>query len=316
MTITQTRPITTLDRDEREHVWRTAIHDRVGSFDLHPTGRFPQAGSIEQRDVGDLLVTDWSCTDVEGIRTSTMARRDPESVLIFTAFAGRQLIETPHEKVELRPGGVLIMSSRTTGTFVVPEALQKRTIRIPLTTLAPFDTGLGVPECLFLDIEQNPLAGLAHDYIVGLGRQVGMMSPAEVEGARNALLVLVAGMIRATHKSDASETDFLPYLRAQLEAWIIDHLTLGAVRVRDLAAAHNVATRTVHRAFAATGDTVGSIVRAHRIAGARSDLINTTSSIAGIAHRWGFCDASHLGREFRREFSMSPGDYREAYTIA
>jgi AraC-like DNA-binding protein len=58
------------------------------------------------------------------------------------------------------------------------------------------------------------------------------------------------------------------------------------------------------------------MVRSQRIAAARADLVNTTSSIASIAHRWGFCDASHLGREFRREFSMSPGDYRAAYSIA
>jgi AraC-like DNA-binding protein len=142
------------------------------------------------------------------------------------------------------------------------------------------------------------------------------MSSVEVEGARNALLVLTAGMIRATQAADISESDFLPYLRQQLEAWIVDHLTLGAIRVRDLAAAHNVGSRTVHRAFAATGTTVGSVVRAHRIAGARSDLVNTNASIATIAHRWGFCDASHLGREFRRVHSMSPGDYREAYSVA
>jgi transcriptional regulator GlxA family with amidase domain len=116
-------------------------------------------------------------------------------------------------------------------------------------------------------------------------RQIAQMSPAEVKGARNALLVLIAGMIRATRTPDAGEAEFMPALRDQ------------------------------HRAFAATGGTVGSVVRAHRLAPARSDLVNTTSPIATIAHRCGFCDPSHLGREFRREFSMSPGDYREAYSI-
>ena len=76
------------------------------------------------------------------------------------------------------------------------------------------------------------------------------------------------------------------------------------------------APRTVHRAFAATGDTVGSVVRRHRLAAARKDLVHTTQSVATIAYRWGFCDASHLGREFRREMSMSPGDYRDAYSVA
>jgi AraC-like DNA-binding protein len=302
--------------EERDFLWRAAVHDRLANMELRPTGRFQRFGSFGERDLGDLLITDWDCADVEGARGSTMARRDAEALVLFTATAGRQLIETEHDTGVLRPGVVLIMSTRTTGRFVIPENLTKRTVRIPLTALSPYDTGLNVPECLFMDTARNPLARLAQDFLTGVDRQFGRMSPAEVEGARNALLVLIAGMIRAAEAPDVGETDFLPLLRRQLEAWIVDHLTSGAIRVRDLAAAHNVAPRTVHRAFAATGDTVGSIVRARRLTAARADLVNTTSSIAAIAYRWGFCDASHFGREFRREFSFSPGDYRAAHRIA
>lgn len=313
MTLTQ-QPAA--QRDQQDHAWRTATAERLVAMDLRPTGRSPRPGSVEHRDLGDLLITDWDCPDVEGVRTSKMVGRDAEAVLLFVVSAGRQLVQTSSQTVDLGPGGLLLMSTRTTGRFVVPESLTKRTVRIPLTALAPYDTGVGIPDCLFLQNDVNPLAGLTHDFLMGVDRQIGSMSPVEVEGARNALLVLVAGMIRATRPVDPGETDFLPFLRRRLEAWIVDHLTSGAIRISDLAAAHNVAPRTVHRAFAATGDTVGSVVRAHRLAGARSDLINTTSSIATIAHRWGFCDASHLGREFRREFSVSPSDYRDAYAIA
>jgi AraC-like DNA-binding protein len=242
-----------------------------------------------------------------------MAARETDAVLLIICFRGEQIFESPQNTVVLRPGDVLLQSSRATGRLVIPEAIKKRTIKIPMAALAPFGTGTRVPDCLVLSGRKSPLASLAHDYVVGVPSQVERMSPAEVEGARSALLAFTAGMIRASQPADVSESDFLPLLRQQLEAWIVDHLTLGAIRVRDLAAAHNVAPRTVHRAFATTGDTLGSVIRAHRIAAARSDVVNTTSSIAAIAHRWGFCDASHLGREFRRIFSMSPNEYREAY---
>ena len=317
MTLTQqmSRPVAMTSLEECDVRWRTAVHDRLADMQLRPTGRFPCFGSVEERDLGDLLITHWECPDLEGIRGSTMARREAEALLLFTASAGRQIIETQHETVVLRPGAVLIMSTRTTGRFVIPEPMTKRTVRVPLTALAPYDTGLGVPECLFLDTTQSPLARLTRDFLNGVDAQFGQMSPAEVEGARTALLVLIAGMIRATHAAEVNESDFLPLLRRQLEAWIVEHLA-GPIRVSELAAAHSVAPRTVHRAFAATGDTVGAVVRAHRLAAARSELVNTACSIAAIAHRWGFCDASHLGREFRRQFSISPGEYRAAHGIA
>jgi AraC-like DNA-binding protein len=318
MTVTQEtcQPVSSAARDEHEYLWRTAVQDRLTPIDLRPTGRFPRFGSVDQHDLGDLLITDWDSPDLEGIRGSRLARRDAEALLIFTVFDGCQMIATPDQTVIQRPGGILILSTRTTAKIVVPETVRKRSVRIPLTALSPFDTGRGVPDCLLLDTAQHPLASLAHDYLLRVDRQIAQMSPPEVEGARTALLVLVAGMIRATRTPDAGEAEFMPALRDQLEAWIVDHLALGAIKVRELATAHNVAPRTVHRAFATTGDTVGSVVRAHRLASARSDLVNTTTSIAAIAHRWGFCDASHLGREFRREFSMPPGDYREAYSMA
>lgn len=318
MTLTQqtSQHISAAGIEEHEHFWRTAVADRL-AIELRPTGRFQRFATVEHRDLGDLLITDWDCPDIEVTRPRGAAGRDAESLLLLTVIAGRQIIETPHETVVLRPGGMLLMSTRTIGKVVVPETLRKRTVRIPLTSLSPFDTGPGVPDCLFLDTELNPLAGLAHDYLVGVAaRQIDHMSSAEVESARNGLLSLVAGMIRARQAPDLSETDFLPFLRRQLEAWIVDHLWSGAISVRELAAAHSVAPRTVHRAFATTGDTVGSVARAHRIAGARSDLVNTTLPITTIAHRWGFCDTSHMARQFRREFSMSPGDYRDSYSIA
>lgn len=308
-------PASAARADEREHLWRHALNDRLANFDVRPTGQPQRPPSVACRDLGDLLVTDWECPSLEGVRTREMANRDPDDIALMTVFNGSQILETPRDTFVLRPGDVLIMSTRVTGKVVVPKALKKRSVRIPVTALLPFDPGPRVPDCLLLPGRRSPLARLAHDYLGGMGPQIEAMSPLEAEGARKALLALAAGMIQATRTPDVGQGDFLPLLRRQMEAWIVDHLTMGAIRVHDLAAAHNVASRTVHRAFSTTGETVGSVVRAHRIAAARTDLVTTRQSIASIAHRWGFYDQSHLAREFRRAMSMSPGDYREAYSI-
>jgi AraC-like DNA-binding protein len=292
-------PAGLLTPEELDLRWRLAVRDRLASVDLQPTGPVKRFGSVEELDLGDLLITDWVCPQVEGTRGRNAARHDDDALLLFAANAGQQIIETSDETVILRPGTVLIMSTRTIGRFVIPDHLAKRTVRVPMSALSPFDAGGGAPGCLLLDTE-NPLANLLHGFLMSMDRHhIGQMSAAEVEGARNALLVLVAGMIRASrpHIGD----DELQLFRRRLEDWIIDH---------------SVSPRTVHRAFASTGDTVGAVIRMHRLAAARGDLVNTNLCIAAIAHRWGFCDASHFGREFRREFSLSPGDYREAHGCA
>jgi AraC-like DNA-binding protein len=283
-------------------------------MDLRLTG-LVSFGLVEERDLGDLLITDWVCPQAEGMWGSNIARRDDDALLLFTASAGQQIFETPEETVVLRPRTVLMMSTRTSGRFVIPGQLTKRTVRVPMNALFPFDTGSGVPGCLLLETARSPLANLLQDFLAGMDRHVGQMSAAEIESTRNALLVLIAGVIRAS-QAELGDSDFVPLLRRRMEAWIVDHLRGGAIRVADVAAAHNVAPRTVHRVFASTGDTVGTIIRTHRLAAARADLVTTNIPVAAVANRWGFCDSSHFSREFRREYSLSPGDYREAYGLA
>jgi AraC-like DNA-binding protein len=299
--------------EEQDFHWRAAVRDRIADMDLRRGEWVGSFGSFRSRDLGDLLITDWECPQLEGIRGNNFARRDDDALLLFTASAGKQIIECAGQTVVLRPGAVVITSTRVTGSFVIPDRLTKRTVRVPMAALSPFQTGSRVPNCLLMDTAENPLAKILQDFLIGIDSQYRRMSSVEIEAARNALLTLIAGMIRASELPDVGDGDLLPLLRRQLEAWIVNHLADGAVRVQDLAAAHNVAPRTVHRAFEATGDTVGAVVRKHRLAAARDDLVNTNQSIAAIAHRWGFCDASHLGREFRRQLSLSPGDYREAH---
>ena len=299
--------------EEQDFHWRAAVRDRIFSTDMRRKEWVGSFGSFKIRDLGDLLITDWEGPPIEGVRGNNYARRDDDALLVFTASAGKQILEFSDQTVVLRPGAVLITSTRATGSFVIPERLTKRTIKVPMTALSPFDTGSRVPEYLLMDTADNPLATILQNFLTGIDGQYGRMSSVEIETARNALLTLIAGMIRASELPDVGEGDLLPLLRRQLETWIVNHLAAGAVKVQDLAAAHNVAPRTVHRAFEGTGDTVGAVVRKHRLAAARADLVNTNLSIAAIAHRWGFCDASHLGREFRRQMSLSPGDYREAH---
>lgn len=317
MTLAQAIP-STADLPTSEEVdfrWRLAVRDRLAGMELRPTGPVESCGAVQELDLGDLLITDWVCPPLEGIRDSNVVRRDDDALLLFTASAGRQIIETPDETVVLRPGTVLLMSTRTTGRVVIPKRMTKRTVKVTMTALSAFDTGGRVPSCLLLETAWSPLANLLQDFLSSIDSRVERMSAAEIEGTRNALLVLIAGVIRAS-QADVGDSDLLPLLRRQMEAWIVDHLADGAIRVADLAAAHYVAPRTVHRAFASTGDTVGSFVRRRRLAAARGDLVSAKLSITAIAHRWGFCDSSHFGREFRREFSLSPRAYREAHGLA
>lgn len=138
-------PAGLLTPEELDVRWRLAVRDRLASMDLQPTGPVKRFGSVEELDLGDLLITDWVCPQVEGTRGRNAVRQDDDALLLLAAKAGQQIIETSDETVILRPGTVLIMSTRTTGRFVIPDHLAKRTVRVPMSALSPFDAGAAHP---------------------------------------------------------------------------------------------------------------------------------------------------------------------------
>jgi AraC family transcriptional regulator, positive regulator of tynA and feaB len=189
--------------------------------------------------------------------------------------------------------------------------MRKRTIAFPAISLEACGSDGPVPESLILD-ESRPLVKLFLDYVDAIWPRLREMNAADIEVTRSSLLYLIAGAMRPEPSTLGGEA-FLPALRLQLEQWIIENLSLGRVQVEEIAHANNVSTRTVHRAFALTGDTVGTVIRTHRLTNARRDLVTTRLPKNAIAHKWGYYDASHFGREFRRSFSASPGDYRDEF---
>jgi len=58
-------------------------------------------------------------------------------------------------------------------------------------------------------------------------------------------------------------------------------------------------------------------VRRERLARCLEDLRRPTGgSVTEIAFRWGFRDAAHFARVFKREFDMTPSDVRGAAVAA
>jgi AraC-like DNA-binding protein len=302
-----------LEAPEREAYWQVAVRDRLAPMAVRVIPDRPSiAGAIHSRHVGDLLFTDWDCPRMEGVRSRSKLREtEQDAVVIFAGYRGSEHLSFGGIDATLEADTLLVASGRAGGRFWVPDRVGKRTLVLPRVALEAADAGPEIPYCLLLD-RHRPLVRLFHSFLEQVWRQLPGMNAADTEAARTALVALSAGAIRSQAGS-VTDRSALPALRAQFDKWIGRNLRNGPIRVEDLAAAHNVSARTVHRAFSITGDTMTAVVRARRLAAVREDIVRTNLTMAAIAHRCGYYDPSHLGREFRRYFGASPGEYRQAY---
>lgn len=298
---------------DREGLWEEAMRERLCAMGIRLPSDDRGAGKVVSADLADLLLTDWDCPPMEGYLSTSTLRREPERdvVVVMAGHGGEEILSFGGSKSAFGSGALLITSSESAGRggFTVRQALRKRTLLVPRAALMAAGSGLKVHRSLALGPDR-PLVSIFHTFLDKVWKELPEMTATDAEAARMALVALVAGIVRSEGVG-VSDQSALPALRAQLDRSIEARLKNGPVRLEDLAAAHRVSTRTIHRAFALTGDTMKSVVRTQRLAAVRQDLLNTNLTIARIAHRWNYYDASHLGKEFREVFGISAREYRQ-----
>ncbi|AGF60772.1 AraC-family transcriptional regulator [Streptomyces hygroscopicus subsp. jinggangensis TL01] len=102
-------------------------------------------------------------------------------------------------------------------------------------------------------------------------------------------------------------------LYARVTSFIEKHLGDPALTVDQVAAAHHISTRSLHRLFQAHGVSVRASIREQRLERCRRELSDPAQRhvpIRAIAARWGYPRPADFTRAFRAAYGAAPADYR------
>lgn len=81
-----------------------------------------------------------------------------------------------------------------------------------------------------------------------------------------------------------------------------------------IAAAHGIALRTLYHVWSHPTLSPAQWILRERLEAARRDLaLPGSRSVAAIARRWGFADATHFSRRFRGAYGISARDWRRLH---
>lgn len=109
--------------------------------------------------------------------------------------------------------------------------------------------------------------------------------------------------------ADAAQRTLMVRVQAFIDQRLADpRLTPGQV-----AAAHHIGVRTLHRLFAEHGLTVAGWIRQRRLDRCRRELADPRFAgqyIDTIARRWAFADGAHFSRAFKSAYGLSPAQWR------
>ncbi|MEU6478882.1 helix-turn-helix domain-containing protein [Streptomyces sp. NPDC047017] len=276
-------------------------------------------GRIEVMPLGTGQISVLSHTAVEAQRTPRLVRQsDPEMYHAALVTSGEVGIEQFRQSTLLRCGDVgFFDSSHSFDTFTGP---------IPTRTLI-----LQFPKRLLSGGERTfkELCGRSLPATEGMGRvfatflaevagQYDACTPQDAVVLQDTALDLLGALLRHHLGRDAtappaSGTEAM-YLR--IVAHIGEHLHEPGLSPEDIARAHSISVRYLHRIFQRHGTTPRAFVREQRLERCRRDLSAPelrNVPVHTIAARWGYPQADTFSRAFRAHTGMSPREWRAGH---
>jgi AraC-like DNA-binding protein len=284
--------------------WREAVSETHLAWDL-PARRQPAfQARIRPRTLGPVSLIECACDPCHGRRGPVeIARSDEACYGILHVVRGHELVRQGGREARLEAGDLTLWDSTRPIDFSIDGPLHKITLLLPQSLL-----DAAVPRAYDRVATVLPArsgcGALLASHLRALAREREDMPSGSLPHLLAATLDLLASAIGpdAPDRSAHQRT-----LLTRIRAFILERLHEPELDPAQVAAAHGMSVRQLHRVFEATGGTVERWIWRQRLARCHRELLDPAAgSISRIAFRWGFSDAAHFSRAFKQAFGLSP----------
>jgi AraC family transcriptional activator of tynA and feaB len=293
--------------------WADILTTTHLAFDVRATYRTPGAfhGSVTRRRFGDIALVDCAASPFLGDRSLAVMGDHPEEIVGFQFVRkGVELVRESRREIALTTGDVVLWDGLQPTQVEVVEPFVKRTLIFPRERVLAVCPRLADLKAL-PPMDRHGAASLLVRYVNALAVELpGLDAVGKTAAADAALELLRAAVEPAVPTSrDARRAA----LRAEVRRYVRTRLRDPALDPEAIARAHAISVRALHALFEDTGESVAGLVRRERLARCYEDLeLPSGGSVTEIAFRWGFRDAAHFSRVFKREFELTPSEVRQA----
>jgi len=299
---------------------RHAVRDTIVPFDVRIDAEPDFSSRIVTGAAGMLHVTTVTGPSLVAARTSRLIRRsDAELFKIDVQTRGQSLFQQDGREAVLRPGDVTLVNlSRPSRLVCAGDPDQEMVaVKFPRALLPLPSEDLNRLTAVRID-GRHGLGTLVSSLVVHLHRHLDDYDAADRVRLSAALTDLLAvGLAGPLDRGalippDTQRRALLVRIRGFIDRRLGDpRLSPGQI-----AAAHHISTRYLHKLFAAEGTTVAGSIRTRRLDRCRRDLLDQALQarpVHAIAARWGLMDAQHFSRAFRAVYGLPPAEYRRLH---
>lgn len=281
------------------------------SFDIHPTARTPEKfnGAVSRRRFGGLALLDCASSPWLGRHGKTVYGDEPEPIVGFQFVRkGVELVRESGREITLTAGDIVLWDGWQPTEVEVVEPFLKRTLIFPRERVLAVCPRLAELKAL-PPLNQSGPARLLVRYLDALALELPALDDAAGAAAADAALELLRAAVEPSVPS--SRAAKREALRSDVRRYVRAHLHDPTLCPDTIAKAHAISVRALHALFEDSGESVAGLVRRERLGRCFDDLRRLSGgSVTEIAFRWGFRDAAHFSRVFKREFGVTPSEAR------
>ncbi|WP_454478654.1 helix-turn-helix domain-containing protein [Agromyces soli] len=297
---------------DRPDYWSAGITEHFFPVRVDVLGTPSFDARLSGGEVGPLFFRAISGPAHRVARTHQMvASSDPECVLFYLVRRGACRIEQGGRSCEIRAGDAAIHDTSRPSSFEALEGFDVQVVTFPKWFLGGLANAVASRSAERIAGTRTPLIQLASPLIAGLARasELGGIGGSEGERAAEMLLPVVRGLFSDPGIFEAS--GWPNPLPTRMRQYALAHLSEPELGPEQIARAHHVSVRYVHKLFATEGG-VSAWIREQRLEVADRELRETDRPVADIAFRLGYLDATSFSRAFRKARGRSPRELRRA----
>jgi AraC-like DNA-binding protein len=304
-------------RAERCDFWRSVVSQTFVPLEAtFPAGADGFRGRLRGGTLGPLGVYDVDTDSHTAHRTRSLISASPgDYYKLGLLVRGSGVLCQDGRQAVLAPGDFAVYDTSRPYTLAFDVPARLLVLIFPQRMLAlPPQAVSGVTATTISGT--TGLGGLISPFLLRIGRHLDEVGTrGGVRLASNVLDLLTTAL---ADRLDTPAPEPMGALFLRITAFVEARLEDPDLDPAQIAAAHHISTRYLHKLFHGQGTSVSAWIRERRLDHCRRDLLDPLlrhRPVSAIAARWGYVDASHFSRLFRTAYGISPRECRAGQAV-
>jgi AraC-like DNA-binding protein len=299
-----TRTLHTEDRDE-------ILHETFAHADVPRQVCLTGLGKVSHTRLdawmfGDMMLFSPESPGLKVTRTPSLEAMEP-IIALLVQIRGLAQFTQEGQRQHLLPGVPIMAGPTSPNEFHLSG--HTSAFQLPFDEIGlSFETTRRASERL----TSSPLFSLVSHHLMWIRAHADSLSSTSASSVGAATTHLVRALIVSAAEDERdARSAVADALLPRILAYVRQHLTDRDLTPASVARAHNISLRYLYTLCSSADVRLVEWIIEERLEGARRDLVDANrprQSIASIAYKWGFKDASHFSTRFRRAYGVPPRD--------